>query len=151
VGRLLVLLVLAAGLTGLLLAVSLPRGGGAPAPRGYRLRADDVRFTFRPRAWAHTTLLATGDTVPMRDLRVRRVALARPGAGGALALDPMRRDEGTWELNVPRAALGAGRVVFGFVVNDRFWAEPPPAVPNRLALPGPPPRHALTLDLPAAP
>lgn len=150
-GRLVVLMGVGLALVGALLALTLPRGARTARPVGVRLRGDDARFTFRTRDWTHATLLATGDTVPMRDLRVRRVALARPLGDGTTRLDPMTRDEGVWTLRLRDAVAPGESLHFGFVVNTLFWVEPPAAAPHRAPFPGPTIRTGMVAARPSAP
>ena len=141
-------------LPALLVAVTLA-GCGNYTPAGvygYRLKKDEVRFAFRPRRYPWTTFAATGDSVPLRDLRVRRVAVELIYEDGGRERIALREDEGSFNRRVrlgrfrDRAPLG-----FSFIVNDRFVAEPPREATNRIEpqTPGEPAR--LRLDLTAAP
>lgn len=126
---------LAAALMIAALGSALP-GCGSYTPEGeygYRARRDEVRFSFRPRRYPWAAIAATGDSVPMRDLRVRRVAvwlLYADGEGERLAMDD---GESGFTLRVRRERFRDRPLRgFAFLVNDRFVALPPPQATNRI-------------------
>jgi hypothetical protein len=146
--RLIVFAALAVLIAGLAVVLSRARPPEARA-WGYRLRGDEVRFRLRARHWRTAVYLATGDTVPLRDLRVRRASVVGPFNDWTPGAWPMERDEGEFVLRRSVGDLGdADSVRFAFIVNDRFWLEPRPETPNRV--PGPGGRHALVLAAPGA-
>lgn len=99
---------------------------------GYKVRRDHVRFEFRPRRYPWTVYAATGDSVALRDLRVRRVALEVVYEDGATRRFRLKRSEGSWEARLERRRFEERRPrAFSFVVNDRFVALPPRAATNR--------------------
>ena len=104
---------------------------------GYRVRQGDVRFTFRPRRYPWTTFAATGDSVPIRDLRVRRVAVELfydDGTRERIALDDGENGF-TRRVRLDRFRERTPRG-FSFVVNRLFIAEPPRAATNRIEATG---------------
>jgi hypothetical protein len=133
-GRALAILLLIVGIVVLVLTAR-PVRDDEPRPLGARLRGERVRFAFRASRFVWTTYLANGDSIPMRELRVRRVSVVGPFNGWDAKAWPLDRDEGEWELSRRRADLGlADSAHFAFVVNGRFWVEPPLEASNRIVL-----------------
>lgn len=115
---------------------------------GYRLRHHDVRFMFRPRRYPWTAFAATGDSVALRDLRVRRVSVELFYADGGVERIALRNEEGGHERRV-RLTRFEGRPLAGFcfLVNDRFRALPPVSAANRIEPTAPGKPVLLGLDL----
>ncbi len=133
-GRALALLMLVAGIVALV--ATIERRPSAPHALGARWRGARARFTFVPKRYAWTRWEGTGDSVALRDLRIRRVSVVGAFNGWDPARDPLDEDENVWQRSVRIADLRPGDTTrFTFVVNDRFWVEPPPVAPNRAALP----------------
>lgn len=138
-----------------LLLVAALAGCGTYTPAGvygYRVKRDEVRFAFRPRRYRWTTFEATGDSVPLRDLRVRRVTLELIYQDGGRERITLDEDEGSFNRRVRRDRFrDRPPLGFSFIVNDHFIAEPPHEATNRIEpqAPGEPAR--LRLDLTAAP
>ncbi|NOT35517.1 MAG: hypothetical protein HOP12_15335 [Candidatus Eisenbacteria bacterium] len=145
-GRLLACLAIALAAVAMVLALAKRERPATATNYGVRVRSERARFVFSPRRYRWTTYGATGDSIRMNELRVRRVSLVGSFNDWDPDAWPMKRDEGTWELKRSLDSLGdPDSVAFTFVVNGRFWVEAPLEAANRRALaPG---RAALALPV----
>ena len=136
----------------LLTAALLPGCGRTYTPEGvygYRVRNDEVRFTFRPRRYPWTTIAATGDSVPLRDLRVRRVAVELVYQDGTRERIPLDDGENGFTRRVGIQRFRDRELHgFAFIVNRLFIAEPPRAATNRIEPASLDDPARLRLDLP---
>ena len=117
-------------------ATSGPPAGVPPAPRtyGYRLSGDLVIFELLPSQYRYVTSGSTGEWIPLEDLRLNRLALAGEFNQWSTEAWPMTRSGPWWVAVRRRSEVGSGHSQFKFVVNDRFWVEPPEAAANRASV-----------------
>src|SRR5206468_13051441 len=108
-----------------------------PAPRvyGYSLSGDRVVFAFRPEEYEFVTTNGTGEWIRMDDLRVTRVAVSGEFNRWSNDNCPLARSGGEWVAERPVSEFDAARPQrFKFIVNGKFWAEPPLDALNRLPI-----------------
>ena len=128
--------------TSLLLAILLAGGcatsGGVhpstPVPReyGYLLSGTNVVFSFRASDYPELTSGATGEWIPIGDVRINRVSVAGEFNRWSTEAMAMARSGEYWVATRPISEFESSRSLqFKFVINGRYWAEPPPDALNR--------------------
>ena len=115
---------------------SVSRKAAEPRPYGYTLSGPNVVFAFRPEEYASVTSGATGEWVPMKELRINSVAVAGEFNRWSTDAWPLARSGEGWIATRPIAEFEQVRPQqFKFVINGRFWAEPPTTALNRITAP----------------
>ena len=132
-GRILVILLITAALITLTIGLARRSRPATPRTLGAQVRGDRVRFVFRPKQYQWTTYQGSGDSIPMRELRLRRVAVVGDFNDWNPRAWRLHEDEGKWVLSRSLRDLGSSEA-FTFVVNDRFWVQSPPEAANRAPL-----------------
>ena len=127
------LLPLALGLAGC--AGTGPRAATPTRPRafGYHFSGDNIVFDFRPRDYTYVTSGETGEWIRLSDLRIVSVAVGGEFNRWSVDRWPLTRSGEWWVASRPIHDLDSGRrQLFKFVINGRFWAEPPAGASNRV-------------------
>ena len=103
-----------------------------PHEYGYLLSGTNVVFSFRAADYPELTSGATGEWLPIGDVRINRVSVAGEFNRWSTEALPMARSGGYWVATRPITEFESSRPLqFKFVINGRFWAEPPPDALNR--------------------
>ena len=109
-----------------------PRTPPGPRVVGYTLTGDRVVFAFRAADYESVSTGTGGDWMPMTDLRIHRVAVAGEFNRWSTDAWPMARAGEWWIASHAITELESTRALqFKFVVNGRYWAEPPADAANR--------------------
>jgi hypothetical protein len=131
----------ASWLVGILLTVSItscqtvPPPGPTPAPTGYTIANDQVRFVFRPWEFRYITNGTTGKWYPLDQLPgIGRVCVAGAFNNWNPTLLEMTPDKNAYAATVPIADLEkyGPRIEFKFVIDGIWWVEPLVTQENRV-------------------
>ncbi len=109
--------------------VATPRG---PHAYGYTLSGSNVVFSFRASDYPTVTSGTSNDLFPIGDVRIHRVSVAGEFNRWSTEAMAMVRAGEYWVATRPITEFESSRPFqFKFVINGRFWAEPPPDALNR--------------------
>lgn len=109
--------------------VAAPRG---PHVYGYTLSGSNVVFSFRTADYPTVSSGTSNDLFPIGDVRINRVSVAGEFNRWSTEAMPMTRAGEYWVAMRPITEFESSRPFqFKFVINGRFWAEPPPDALNR--------------------
>lgn len=109
--------------------VAAPRG---PHAYGYTLSGSNVVFSFRAADYPTVTSGTSNDLFPLSDVRIHRVSVAGEFNRWSTEAMAMVRAGEYWVATRPITEFESSRPFqFKFVINGRFWAEPPPDALNR--------------------
>src|SRR6185436_18086979 len=79
----------------------------------------------------------THEELPLGDIRINRVSVGGEFNRWSTDVWPMARSGDTWVTTRPITEFEASRELkFKFVINGRYWAEPPADAQNRALAPG---------------